>query len=151
MAILVFGIPVLLIGPGLWPSLIYGTLGAVATYGLLLLLTRVPRLFPENLERQMQGLYDFASSYSPLVLVLLSLFDGVGEEPVVSRRNPGLADGAYGSGDRRVGGIRAVRAGALRIVHRLSGSNRARFAPGCSAYALSESLALVMTGMPVYR
>ena len=46
VAILVFGIPVLLIGPGLWPSLIYGTLGAVATYGLLLLLTRVPRLNP---------------------------------------------------------------------------------------------------------
>lgn len=80
LAILVFGIPVLLLGPGFWLSLIFGAVGAVATYGLLLLLTRVPGLFPENLERQMQGLYDFASSYPLAVLVLLSLLAGIGEE-----------------------------------------------------------------------
>lgn len=80
LAILIFGIPVLLVGPGLWPSLIFGALGATLTYAALLLLTRVPGLFPENLERQMQGLYDFASGYSPIVLVLLSLLAGVGEE-----------------------------------------------------------------------
>lgn len=51
LAILLAGIPVLLLGPGLWPSLIYGVVGAVATYGLLLLITRVPGFFPENLER----------------------------------------------------------------------------------------------------
>ena len=80
LAILIFGIPVLLVGPGLWPSLLYGAVGAAGTYGMLLLLTRVPGLFPENLERQMQGLYDFATGYSPAVLVLLSLLAGVGEE-----------------------------------------------------------------------
>lgn len=80
IAILLFGIPVLLVGPGLWPSFLLGALGATLTYGALLLLTRVPGLFPENLERQMQGLYDFASSYSPAVLILLSLLAGVGEE-----------------------------------------------------------------------
>jgi len=80
LAILIFGIPVLLVGPGLWPSLFYGAVGAAATYGMLLLLTRVPGLFPENLERQMQGLYDFATGYSPAVLVLLSLLAGIGEE-----------------------------------------------------------------------
>lgn len=80
VVILIFGIPVLLVGPGLWPSLLFGALGAALTYAALLLLTRVPGLFPGNLERQMQGLYDFASSYSPAVLVLLSLLAGVGEE-----------------------------------------------------------------------
>jgi membrane protease YdiL (CAAX protease family) len=80
VAILLFGIPVMLVGPGLWPSILYGALGASLTYGALLLLTRLPGLFPENLERQMQGLYDFASSYSAVVLVLLSLLAGVGEE-----------------------------------------------------------------------
>ena len=80
VASLVFGIPVPLIGPGLWPSVLYGILGAAGTYALLLLLTRIPGLFPDNLERQMQGLHDFASGYSPSVLVLLSLLAGVGEE-----------------------------------------------------------------------
>ena len=80
LAILLFGIPVLLVGPGLWPSILYGAFGAALTYAALLLLTRVPGLFPENLERQMQGLYDFASSYSRGVLVLLSQLAGVGEE-----------------------------------------------------------------------
>ncbi|WP_296932004.1 CPBP family intramembrane glutamic endopeptidase [uncultured Marinobacter sp.] len=80
VAILLFGIPVLLVGPGLWPSILYGALGAGLTYAALLVLTRVPGLFPENLERQMQGLYNFASSYSPVVLILLSLLAGVGEE-----------------------------------------------------------------------
>jgi len=80
IAILVFGIPVLLLGPGLWPSIFYGAFGAAGTYAVLLLLTRVPGLFPENLERQMQGLYEFASRYSPAVLILLSLLAGIGEE-----------------------------------------------------------------------
>lgn len=80
IAILVFGIPVLHSGPGLWQSVFYGMLGAAGTYGLLLLFTRIPGLFPDNLERQMQGLYNFASGYSPTVLILLSLLAGVGEE-----------------------------------------------------------------------
>jgi|AZIH01.1.fsa_nt_gi membrane protease YdiL (CAAX protease family) len=80
IAILVFGIPVQLSGPGLLPSVFYGMLGAVGTYALLLVLTRIPGLFPDNLERQMQGLYNFASGYSPAVLILLSLLAGAGEE-----------------------------------------------------------------------
>ena len=54
VAILLFGIPVLHVGPGLWPSILLGTVGAALTYAVLLLLTRVPGLFPENLERQME-------------------------------------------------------------------------------------------------
>lgn len=79
-AILMFGISVPLLGPGLWPSLFYGAAGAVLTYVGLLLFTRIPGLLPDNLARQMQGLYDFAASYSPAVLVLLSLLAGLGEE-----------------------------------------------------------------------
>ncbi|MBU2954207.1 CPBP family intramembrane glutamic endopeptidase [Marinobacter sp. F3R08] len=80
LAILFFGIPVWVLGPGLWASILYGVCGAVATYAVLLMLSRIPGLFPESLERQMQGLYDFASGYSPAVLVLLSLLAGIGEE-----------------------------------------------------------------------
>lgn len=63
----------------LWTWL-YGALGAAVTYGVLLLLTLIPGLFPSGLERQMQGLFDFASSYPTWVLVALSVLAGVGEE-----------------------------------------------------------------------
>ncbi|MDO6441031.1 CPBP family intramembrane glutamic endopeptidase [Marinobacter sp. 2_MG-2023] len=55
-------------------------LGALCTYGALLLLTQIPRLLPDNLDRQMRGLHRFASGYSWRVLFLLSVFAGVGEE-----------------------------------------------------------------------
>ncbi|MGO1501898.1 MAG: lysostaphin resistance A-like protein [Marinobacter sp.] len=80
LVILVAGIPVQLLGAGLIPSVFYGILGALCTYGVLLLLTQIPGLLPDNLDRQMRGLYSFASGYSWRVLFLLSVFAGVGEE-----------------------------------------------------------------------
>lgn len=80
VAIVLLDIPVPLLGHGLWHSLLWGAIGAVLTYVGLLLCTRIPGLMPDHLERQMQGLYDFAISYSPAVLVCLSLLAGIGEE-----------------------------------------------------------------------
>jgi hypothetical protein len=80
LVILAADIPVQVFGAGLLPSVLFGLLGALCTYGALLLLTQIPRLFPDNLDRQMRGLYRFASGYSWPVLLLLSVFAGVGEE-----------------------------------------------------------------------
>ncbi len=80
LVILVADIPVQMSGAGLLPSVLYGALGALCTYGALLLLTQIPALFPDNLDRQMRGLHRFASGYSWFVLFLLSVFAGVGEE-----------------------------------------------------------------------
>lgn len=80
IAILVVDIPVQVAGAGILPSLFYGFLGALCTYGGLLLLTRIPGLLPDNLDRQMRSLHKFASGYSWFVLFLLSVFAGVGEE-----------------------------------------------------------------------
>ncbi|NVD34557.1 CPBP family intramembrane glutamic endopeptidase [Marinobacter lutaoensis] len=74
------GIPVAWHGLGLPAQLVLGALGAGVTYLALLALTLVPGVFPDSLERQMQGLYDFASGYPRWVLVALSLLAGVGEE-----------------------------------------------------------------------
>ncbi|WP_144822874.1 CPBP family intramembrane glutamic endopeptidase [Marinobacter piscensis] len=80
LVILVADIPVQMVGAGLVPSMFYGTLGALCTYGALILLTQIPGLLPGDLDRQMRRLYRFASGYSWLVLFLLSVFAGVGEE-----------------------------------------------------------------------
>ncbi|RBW50699.1 CPBP family intramembrane metalloprotease [Marinobacter sp. F3R11] len=80
LVILAGNISVQVAEAGIWPSVFYGFLGAFCTYGALLLLTRIPGLFPDNLDSQMRGLYRFASGYSWFVLFLLSVFAGVGEE-----------------------------------------------------------------------
>lgn len=80
LLILVADIPVRAVGAGLLPSMFYGVLGALCTYSALILLTQVPGLLPGDLDRQMRGLYRFASGYSWFVLFLLSVFAGVGEE-----------------------------------------------------------------------
>ncbi|PCM43621.1 CPBP family intramembrane glutamic endopeptidase [Marinobacter sp. ANT_B65] len=80
LVILAVGIPVQVAEAGVWPSVFYGVLGAFCTYGTLLLLTRIPGLFPDNLDSQMRGLYRFASGYSWFALFLLSVFAGIGEE-----------------------------------------------------------------------
>ncbi|WP_372998821.1 CPBP family intramembrane glutamic endopeptidase [Marinobacter sp.] len=149
LAILVFGIPVLLLGSGFWPSLLYGAIGAVATYGLLLLLTRVPGLFPENLERQMQGLYDFATGYSPAVLVLLSLLAGVGEELLFR----GAIQGWLMAHTDPVTAVLAASV-LFGLVHYVS-FTYFLVAAGLglilgAAYVLSESLALVMIWHALY-
>ncbi|WP_298450047.1 CPBP family intramembrane glutamic endopeptidase [uncultured Marinobacter sp.] len=80
LVILVADIPVQLFGAGILQSMLLGVLGALCTYGALLLLTQIPGLFPDNLGQQMRGLHRFASGYSWFVLLLLSVFAGVGEE-----------------------------------------------------------------------
>ncbi|KMQ75100.1 CPBP family intramembrane glutamic endopeptidase [Marinobacter subterrani] len=149
IGILVFGIPVLLLGPGLWPSLAYGVVGAAGTYALLLLLTQIPGLFPGNLERQMQGLYDFASNYSPMVLLLLSLLAGIGEELLFR----GAVQGWLMA---HTGPVTAVLAASVLfgLVHYIS-FTYFLVATGLglilgSVYAYSESLLLVMVWHAVY-
>jgi len=149
LAILIFGIPVLLVGPGLWPSLFYGAVGAAATYGMLLLLTRVPGLFPENLERQMQGLYDFATGYSPAVLVLLSLLAGIGEELLFR----GAIQGWLMTHTDPMTAVLAASV-LFGLVHYVS-FTYFLVATGLglilgAAYVLSESLALVMIWHALY-
>ncbi len=80
LTIWLFDIPVLSGGLGLAQAMLYGILGALATYVFLLLLTRNSRLFPDDLSSQMQALYKFASSFRWPVLVALSILAGVGEE-----------------------------------------------------------------------
>lgn len=80
MAIWLFDIPLLMSGLGAGEAVLFGVLGAGATYLLLLLLSKLPRLFPDNLSSQMQALHNFAASYRWPVLVALSLLAGVGEE-----------------------------------------------------------------------
>lgn len=149
IAVLVFGIPVLLLGPGLWSSIAYGCLGAAATYGLLLLLTRVPGLFPDNLERQMQGLYDFARSYTSAILVLLSLLAGIGEELLFR----GAIQGWLMANTDAVTAVVAASV-LFGLVHYVS-FTYFLVATGLglilgAAYVLSESLLLVMVWHAVY-
>ncbi|MFV8571607.1 CPBP family intramembrane glutamic endopeptidase [Marinobacter sp. SBS5] len=80
IALWLFEIPVLSGVFGVTEALVYGTLGAAATYLVLLQLTKLTWLFPDNLSEQMQALYEFAASYRWPVLLLLSLLAGVGEE-----------------------------------------------------------------------
>ncbi|MFO8142547.1 MAG: CPBP family intramembrane glutamic endopeptidase [Marinobacter sp.] len=80
LAIWLFDIPLLAGGFGLTEALLFGLLGAVATYLLLLFLSRMSWLFPDDLTSQMQGLYNFAASFRWPVLLALSVLAGVGEE-----------------------------------------------------------------------
>ncbi|MBY6194484.1 CPBP family intramembrane metalloprotease [Marinobacter hydrocarbonoclasticus] len=80
IAIWLFDIPLMLNGLNLLEILLYGILGAGTTYLVLLLLTQLSWLFPDDLGSQMQALYRFAASYRWPVLLTLSLLAGVGEE-----------------------------------------------------------------------
>lgn len=80
IAIWLFDIPLQWDGLSAFEVVVYGALGATGTYLSLLLVTQIPGLFPDNLARQMRGLYNFARSYSWPMLVVLSVLAGVGEE-----------------------------------------------------------------------
>lgn len=80
LAIWLFDIPLQWGGLGGIELMLFGSLGALATYFSILLLSRIPGLFPDNLEQQMRGLYRFARSFPWPVLVGLSILAGVGEE-----------------------------------------------------------------------
>jgi len=75
-----FDIPLLSGNLGPIETVLVGLAGAVATYLVLLLLTRSTWLFPDDLSSQMQALYIFAASFRWPVLVGLSILAGVGEE-----------------------------------------------------------------------
>lgn len=149
IAILFFDISVPLVGPGLWQSIVYGTLGAAGTYTLLLLMTRIPGLLPDNLARQMRGLYRFASSYSYRVLILLSLLAGAGEELL-------FRAAVQGGLLEHTGPVTAVLGASVLfgLVHYVS-FTYFLVATGLGlilgvAYAVSESVVLVMTWHAVY-
>ncbi|MDR9425538.1 MAG: CPBP family intramembrane glutamic endopeptidase [Marinobacter sp.] len=80
LAVWLFDIPMQLNGLGGAEWVLFGVLGALATYFSILLLSRIPGLFPDDLSQQMRGLYNFARSFSWPVLVGLSVLAGVGEE-----------------------------------------------------------------------
>lgn len=79
-AVWLFEIPLLLDGLNAVEVALFGAVGAAATYLVLVLLSRLPWLFPGNLSSQMQALYNFAASYRWPVLLALSVLAGVGEE-----------------------------------------------------------------------
>ena len=79
-AVWLFEIPLLLDGLNAVEVALFGAVGAAATYLVLVLLSRLPWLFPDNLSGQMQALYSFAASYRWPILVALSVLAGVGEE-----------------------------------------------------------------------
>jgi membrane protease YdiL (CAAX protease family) len=126
-----------------------GILGAIGTYGVLLLLTHIPGLFPEDMERQMRGLHRFASGFGWPVLITLSIFAGVGEELLFRGAVQGwLAES--------VGDLAAIIIASLLfgLVHFIS---FAYFlvAAGLglllgSIYTVSESIVLVMIWHTVY-
>ncbi|WP_372966697.1 lysostaphin resistance A-like protein [Marinobacter sp.] len=80
IGIWLFKIPLALTGLGAVAVLFYGALGALSTYLAILQLTKLSWLFPDNLDQQMQALYEFAAGYPWPVLLVLSVLAGVGEE-----------------------------------------------------------------------
>lgn len=149
VAILIFDITVPLLGAGFWHSLLYGAIGALLTYTMLLLFTQIPGLLPDNLERQMQGLYDFASSYSRAMLIVLSLLAGIGEELL-------FRGAVQGWLLEHTNAVLAVLGASVLfgLVHYVS-FTYFLIASGLGlilgvAYLLSESIALVMIWHAVY-
>ncbi|MBL3558928.1 MULTISPECIES: CPBP family intramembrane glutamic endopeptidase [Marinobacter] len=80
LLILVFGIPVFYDGVSPGIAVFWGVAGSVATYAVIMMLTRLPGLLRESLESQLGQLHRFACDYSWTVLIALSVFAGVGEE-----------------------------------------------------------------------
>ncbi|WP_286222145.1 CPBP family intramembrane glutamic endopeptidase [Marinobacter apostichopi] len=149
IAIALFDIPVQNSGLSWAQSLGWGCLGALGTYGLLVLLTRVPGLFPDNLERQMRNLHDFAASFGWPTLVALSIVAGVGEELLFRGAVQGWLTQSMGA----VAAI-AVASVLFGLVHYVS-FTYFLVATGLGlllgiAYALSDSLALVMIWHAIY-
>lgn len=97
----------------------------------------------------MQGLYDFASSYSPVVLILLSLLAGIGEELLFR----GAIQGWLMAHTDPVTAVLAASV-MFGLVHYIS-FTYFLVATGLgltlgAAYTLSESLAMVMIWHAVY-
>ncbi|HLV78343.1 MAG TPA: CPBP family intramembrane glutamic endopeptidase [Marinobacter sp.] len=127
----------------------WGMLGAGATYLTLLGFSSIPGLVPDDLKRQMQGLYRFARRYPGWVLVLLSVLAGVGEEL--------LFRGAIQGGLERYTGpwLAIVIASMLFGLAHCISITYFLIATGLGVllgvvYVISDSLALVMVWHAVY-
>lgn len=79
-AMLLFGIKIDSGGMTTVAAVIWGTLGGVGTYIVLLALTRVDAFFPGQLQQHVSELRAFACSFSYPMIVALSALAGVGEE-----------------------------------------------------------------------
>ena len=80
VAILMFAIPVQNEGMSFGVATIWGLAGSVATYAVIMLLTRMPGLRRDSWMIQLEKLHRFACDYSWPVLIALSVLAGVGEE-----------------------------------------------------------------------
>lgn len=144
-----FAIPVSMGGLSWFQSLAGGVLGALGTYGVLLLLSHIPGLFPDTMDRQMRGLHRFASEFGWLVLVALSIVAGVGEELLFRGAVQGWLAGNVGEP------VAIVVASLLfGLVHYIS-FTYFLVATGLglllgSVYAISGNIALVMIWHAVY-
>src|SRR5690554_3429714 len=149
IAVWLFAIPVYTGGLSWLQNIAGGVTGAFATYGALLLLIRIPGLFPEDMEQQMRGLHKFASGFGWPVLVTLSIFAGVGEELLFRGAVQGWLAG-------NVGELTAIIVASLLfgLVHYISFTY---FLVATSlglllgtVYVVSGSIALVMIWHGVY-
>lgn len=149
LAIVLFGIPVRIEGMGYGAAVFWGLVGSVATYAVIMMLTRLPRLLRESLESHLEQLHRFACDYSWTVLITLSVFAGVGEELLFR----GAIQGWLA---QHVPGVVAIVAASVLfgLVHYLSFTYFI-VATGLglvlgTAYMLTDSLVLVMVWHGVY-
>ncbi|NMT64259.1 CPBP family intramembrane metalloprotease [Marinobacter orientalis] len=148
-AIVLFGIPVHYHGVSIGTTVVWGVAGSVATYGVIMMLTRLPGLLQDSLESQLEKLHRFACDYSWPVLIALAALAGAGEELLFRGAIQGwLAQHVHGS-------VAIVAASLLfGLVHYLS-LIYFIVATGLGlvlgvAYALTDSLVLVMIWHGVY-
>lgn len=149
VAIALFGIPVYYDGVSPGTALFWGLAGSVATYLLIMLVSRLPGLLRDSLESQLDQLHRFACDYSWTVLIALSVFAGVGEELLFR----GAIQG--GLAQHLPDAVAIVVASVLfGLVHYLSFTYFV-LATGLglvlgTAYAMTDSLLLVMVWHGVY-
>lgn len=149
VAIALFGIPVYYDGVSPGTALFWGLAGSVATYLLIMLVSRLPGLLRDSLESQLDQLHRFACDYSWAVLIALSVFAGVGEELLFR----GAIQG--GLAQHLPDAVAIVVASVLfGLVHYLSFTYFV-LATGLglvlgTAYAMTDSLLLVMVWHGVY-
>lgn len=149
VAILLFAIPVQNGGMNPGVAAFWGVAGSVATYGVIMMLTRLPGLLRDSLETHLEQLHRFACDYSWPVLIALAVFAGVGEELLFRGAIQGWLT-------QHVPGAVAVLAASVLfgLVHYLSFTYFI-VATGLglvlgTAYLLTDSLLLVMVWHGVY-
>lgn len=147
--IYLLGINVHTQGLALLPSILLGTGAGGATFGLLYVLSRGPGLLGSTLSQHGRQLQQFVSGFSLTGIVWLAVLAGVGEELFFR----GLIQGWVTEHGGSIAGV-AVSAVLFGLVHFLSPAyflvaTLMGAALGI-AYALSESIVLVMVWHGVY-